>query len=100
MALADKPYLSSLWERDIDFLLLEEFHSEPAFVRWFVSTATGRPLENVSSFDGAWRSVSNAALGGESDLLVLASLADQKHALLIENKIDAIAQPDQGLRYF
>jgi hypothetical protein len=48
---------------------------------------------------GAWHSVTHPSLG-ESDLIAVAVSAEGlRHALLIENKVDAPAQPDQALRY-
>jgi len=83
----------SLAERDVDMLLLEEFNVSAEFSSWFYSKVTGA---NCSpDCDGAWHSVSDSNLG-ESDLVVLYS---DGSAILLENKIDAVAQPDQGLRY-
>jgi len=45
--------------------------------------------------DGAWHSVTDAVLG-ESDIL---AIYKNRHAVLIENKIDAVVQPEQGERY-
>jgi hypothetical protein len=95
--LKDLPFLQSVDERDIDFVLLEECHSEPEFVRWFahkVITDCGDKVE----FAGAWHSVSDPRLG-ESDIVLLVRGRTVKTAILIENKIDAFAQPDQAARY-
>lgn len=87
----------SITERDVDLLLLEEFLVSEPFANWFVSEATGHPLS--IKLIGAWHSVSDALLG-ESDLIVkLTSEAGVTEAILIENKIDAIAQTEQGYRY-
>ena len=42
MALSHRPYLGSLCERDMDLLLLEEFHAEPDFVRWCIKGEPSR----------------------------------------------------------
>src|SRR6267143_1091737 len=97
MSLSKMPYLQSVAEREMDFLLLEEFHSEPAFVTWFASHVMGKPLEEVSSL-GVWHSISDSS--GESDLVLVVRIGETKHAILIENKIDALPQPEQGTRYF
>lgn len=97
MALADLPFLQSVDERDVDFVLLEEFHSDPAFVRWFFEKVTGKPYNN-GRFVGAWHSISDPCLG-ESDLTVVIESNDKRFGVLIENKIDALAQPEQAGRY-
>src|SRR5262249_28322423 len=98
MPLSDTPYVSYVCERDIDFVLLEEFHSEPDFVRWFAAKVTGQAPEEINLLDGPWHSVCDSTLG-ESDLVLLVRVRDHKHAILIENKVDATAQPDQAMRY-
>jgi len=83
----------SVSERDIDFLLLEEFNVCTEFSSWFYTKVTGE--DNPLVCKGAWHSIVDSALG-ESDLVVL--YADGS-ALLLENKVDAVAQPEQGERY-
>lgn len=43
-------YLQSVAERDIDLLLMEEFHVDPTFAVW-LAEQTG--IEGSSEFDGA-----------------------------------------------
>jgi hypothetical protein len=74
-------------------LLLEELNVSNDFSVWFYSVIT-KNNDNPSA-KGAWHSISDPALG-ESDLI---TIYDNGLALLIENKIDAIAQPEQGMRY-
>ncbi|OGO76779.1 MAG: PD-(D/E)XK nuclease superfamily protein [Chromatiales bacterium RIFOXYA1_FULL_46_5] len=84
-------------ERDVDLLILEEFIVSDSFSNWFVSTVLGQSIE--CSTVGAWHSVSDP-LFGESDLVYIYKLnSGSSHALLIENKIDAQAQPEQSTRY-
>jgi hypothetical protein len=86
-------YLASVAERDVDLLLLEEFHASEEFVAWFCDTI------GVSSavFDGAWHSVSD--VDGETDIL-LRVMCDGRHVgVLIENKIAANEQERQADRY-
>lgn len=83
----------SVAERDIDMLLLEEFNVSSEFASWFYSKVTGK--SQAPDCTGAWHSVSDSTLG-ESDLVVL---YDDGSAILIENKVDAVAQRDQGERY-
>ncbi|KAA0213446.1 MAG: hypothetical protein DYG94_12420 [Leptolyngbya sp. PLA3] len=94
----DLPCLKAVTERDVDLLLLEELEVNDDFARWFIA-ACG--LESAASVlpDRIKHSVSHARLG-ESDLVLLYQTPDAKQAaILIENKIDAIQQPEQAMRY-
>lgn len=87
----------SITERDIDLLVLEELNVSDEFAHWLVC----RVKEEVVSTHivGAWHSVVDTLLG-ESDLVFIYQLDDlANQAVLIENKIDAEAQPAQGERY-
>jgi hypothetical protein len=86
-------YLATVEERDIDLLLMEEFHISPAFVSWFANQ-TG--MTNVS-FAGAWHGVSDT--DGQTDLLLRVLFDDRRIAILIENKIAAPEQSRQDERY-
>ena len=85
--------VEAVTERDVDLLLLEELNVSDDFSTWFYSTVTKN--NDKPSFKGAWHSISDPVLG-ESDLV---AIYDNGMAILIENKIDAIAQPEQGRRY-
>ena len=90
-------FVESINERDIDFLLLEELRVSPEFRDWISSRVFGRPI--FKTFNGAWHSVVDANLG-ESDLIFIFEAEDSTStAILIENKINAEAQPNQGKRY-
>lgn len=90
-------FVESITERDIDFLLLEELQVSTEFHDWLSSRVFGRPI--FKSHIGAWHSVVDPALG-ESDLIFIFEAEDgTSTAILIENKINAEAQPDQGKRY-
>lgn len=90
--------LELVTERDIDLLILEELLSNDGFSRSFIFRAVPS-LSEGWTFGGAWHSVTHPSLG-ESDLIAVAVFGDgQRHGLLIENKVDAPAQPDQALRY-
>ena len=82
-------------ERDIDILILEEFISSQAFANIFLSRIG---MSDVDVVD-VEHSKTDAELG-ESDITVIVQGANKKHGLLIEDKIDAVAQPDQCKRYF
>lgn len=86
-------YLVAVAERDIDLLLMEEFHANPAFVSWFCDRL-GFP---EARFDGAWHSVFDA--DGETDLLLRVHANGCRVGVLIENKISAPEQVTQDQRY-
>lgn len=87
-------YLQSVAERDIDLLLMEEFHVSPDFVSWFASWAG---IEPDATFDGAWHSLSDA--DGETDLLLRVRVGTKRVAILVENKVGAPPQDEQDIRY-
>jgi hypothetical protein len=86
--------LSGICERDIDLLLLEEFVSSPAFLRWFLESV------NIPKYDdlvSAEKSVSTSS--GESDLELSVNARMGVVKVLIEDKVDAGFQQDQPERY-
>lgn len=97
MSLLESPFIY-LSERDIDLLVLEEMIVSSSFREWF-ATKVSLVASPAATFLGARHSVWDPALG-ESDLIALWCQADGcRVALLIENKINAPAQPNQGARY-
>ncbi|HQR02855.1 MAG TPA: hypothetical protein PK974_01960 [Rhodocyclaceae bacterium] len=90
-------FIESVSERDIDLLLLEELEVSEEFRDWLSSRVFGRPV--YGTHVGAWHSVTDPALG-ESDLIfVFTDERGTTTGILIENKISAEAQPNQGDRY-
>ncbi|WP_027996865.1 PD-(D/E)XK nuclease family protein [Simplicispira psychrophila] len=81
-------------ERDIDLLLLEEINVNSDFSSWLFRLTMPQCLD-MPACTGAWHSVIHPQLG-ESDIVVKYA---NGHAILIENKVDAPAQPDQAARY-
>jgi hypothetical protein len=86
------------YERDIDLLLAEEFSVSAIFATWF--------LEQTKSFKGIDAKVldvyvSRSDSTGESDLVVVFERlgGGNRFALHIEDKIDALLQPEQEARY-
>ncbi len=93
----DINFLANVTERDIDFLVLEELQVTHGFRDWFSARVFERPV--FKTHVGAWHSVVDAEFG-ESDLVFIFEAEDGSiKAVLIENKINANAQPDQGRRY-
>ena len=85
-----------LSEHDMDMLFLQLFSIDTGFTSLFLNTASF----NVDNFsiDSIELSKSDPKLG-ESDITVLLTAGKKKVALLIEDKIDAIAMPEQAARY-
>lgn len=95
--LLDIKFIASVAERDIDLVVLEELSVSDEFREWVAARVLGEPAfrEDI----GAWHSVLDSE-HGESDLVfIFTSQQGQRIAVLIENKIDASPQPDQGNRY-
>lgn len=86
-------YLQSVTERDIDLLLMEEFHVSDEFVTWFCGELG---LHGVSPA-GTWHSLSDT--DGESDLLLRVLKEGRRLGILIENKVAAPEQDLQAERY-
>jgi hypothetical protein len=85
---------SGINERDIDFLLMEEFTTSPNFLAWFLARAN---VLGDNTLTSVAHSVSTA--NGETDIeLRLESAAGVKY-ILVENKIGAPLQPRQAERY-
>ena len=83
-------------ERDTDLLFLEEWCVNDEFAQWILERFG--ISEKFSRFDG-FHSVTDPQYG-ESDLLLIAENGSNKVAILLENKVDAIAQESQAERYF
>lgn len=82
-------------ERDIDLLILEEFVSNPEFASIFLK-AVG--ISGDYTVETAIHSKMDAEFG-ESDIVFILNINGKRHALHIEDKIDAIAMPNQSGRY-
>lgn len=82
-------------ERDMDFLIMEEFVASSEFANLFLSKTK---IEGDFSIISATHSLTDPKLG-ESDIEIIISCGGIKHAVLIENKINAVAAPEQYLRY-
>ena len=85
---------SDVSEHDMDMLFLEEFVCSRRFLEIFTSMI-GIDDANVVSVHA---SKTDVALG-ESDMTVIIESKGEKIGLLIEDKVDAIAMPEQSARY-
>jgi hypothetical protein len=92
-ALEARSPFSWLRERDIDLLLCAELHACGG-PKNLLASRLGYP---DSEFSGAW--VSHAEHDGESDLIAAFETKDGLVLALVENKIAAPFQPEQGQRY-
>lgn len=96
---------ASVAERDVDFLLIEEFRSSVAFQEWFRRRSFPEPaLSNPDHFrlTKVFHSLSSSAGGlGEMDIVVAYEwdTPAKRAAILIEDKIDASFQDRQAERY-
>ena len=83
-------------ERDIDLLILEEFISNPEFASIFLK-AVG--ISDAYTIGTAIHSKMDAELG-ESDIVFVLNINGKRHALHIEDKIDAPTMSKQSERYY
>lgn len=90
-------FIAYVAERDIDLLLLEEFSVSDEFRKWFSSRAAEK-FEYLTSV-GVWHSIVGGTLGESDIVFVYKAQSGERIAILIENKIDALPQPDQAARY-
>ena len=82
-------------ERDMDLLIMEEFICSPQFARIFLDTVG---ITCDYTIDQVIHSMRDADLG-ESDIVFILNFGDKRHAIHIEDKIDALAMPNQSGRY-
>ena len=87
--------VEAIQERDVDLILLEELSTDNSFCEWFIKELS---LPDLTSVNGAWKSISDFGLG-ETDILFSYNSNEQKIYVLIENKIYALFQNEQYKRY-
>ena len=105
--MADTPAPTErVYERHLDLLLAQELECNDTFFHWFLNQCSERPLYDTALATreiviGHWDPMERQSqYAGEDDLYVSVVLADgQQLVLLIENKIDAVLQPNQIGRY-
>ncbi len=90
-----KVYFSDISEHDMDMLIMEELVSSDDFLRLFTEMVA---IPNACVLS-AYSSKTDPFLG-ESDITIIVESHGEKIGLLIEDKIDAIAMPEQASRYF
>ena len=88
---------STISERDMDMLFLNAFSTEEEFLQLFIKKTD---IKNSSKAIINSIELSRTERGlGESDITVVFSIGKKTYGLLIEDKIDAIAMPEQHSRY-
>ena len=87
---------NTISERDMDLLFIESITTDPGFAS-FVIEKTDLKGKSVHVLH-AELSKADSYLG-ESDITVIVDVEGTKYGLLIEDKIDAIAMPEQHDRY-
>lgn len=80
-------------ERDIDLFIINKFMNDDKFKEIFLRKIKKEKFEVVSCIH------SYKDNDGESDITIILSNSEEKIALLIEDKINAIAMPNQRKRY-
>lgn len=91
----------SVYERDMDFLFMRKLAQDKAFVRKFFLECKELAEKHYDKADFTVEKVAHSVTteDGESDIEVILSVDGKRIALLIEDKIDAVAQPEQAERY-
>lgn len=82
-------------ERDMDMLFLNAFSTDKGFLKLFIGK-TDLPKDDYA-VSAVY--LSKADRDGESDITVIFETSGVKYGLLVEDKIDAIAMPEQPERY-
>ncbi len=96
MAAERIPIVQTVCEADIDWIICLELNTCREFAAWLCAKVFGPEVAWCQS--EAWRSVKTAP--GESDLLWrVTDESRSRHLALVENKINAAAQPEQCERY-
>lgn len=81
-------------ERDMDFMMMEEFGASQEFADIFLSKVGKAGAKVVYIYHSKYEKHM-----GESDMIIITEFEGRRHALLIEDKIDAEAMPYQSSRY-
>ena len=91
--------LVALRERHIDRLLSEELEASPAFAAWFSRTVFGARVPEAEPTSCS-TTIGHHRVAGETDILVKLGWGSGTSAIIhVEDKLGALPQPDQALRY-
>lgn len=90
--------IEAIGEQEVDFSMAQLVETSDAFLRWFVSQTD--PDIEVAAYIGGVIHASYAG-EGESDIeFGVRTETGDRHLVLVENKIDAVKQPNQIKRYY
>jgi putative lipoic acid-binding regulatory protein len=89
-----KIQIDATLERDMDLLIIEEFITDKEFANIFLSKVDIGDYE----IEEAIHSKTDAEFG-ESDIVFILKVSGKRHAIHIEDKVDAMAMPNQCDRY-
>jgi len=97
MTITDGVSVSNVLERDVDLVVIQLLQTDLRFHEWFFEQFA--PTHELTEFLGVEHSVTDSK--GESDIVFGGQVRDdQRHLLLVENKIDAAKQDRQAERYY
>lgn len=90
-----------IYERDMDLLFMRKLAQDKAFLRRFFLMGEELSAKGYDKADFTVEKVAHSVTteDGESDIEAVLLIEGKKVALLIEDKIDAVAMPDQAARY-
>lgn len=90
-----------VYERDMDLLFMRKIANDESFVRHFFLNAEQLVAKGYNKETFVVEKIAHSVMteDGESDIEAILSLCGKKVALLIEDKIDAVAMPEQAARY-
>ena len=90
-----------IYERDMDLLFMRKLAQDKAFLRRFFLMGEELSAKGYDKADFSIEKVAHSVTteDGESDIEAVLLIEGKKVALLIEDKIDAVAMPDQAARY-
>ena len=94
-----KLVLESVAERDVDLLVINKFMTDWKFANAFCSFLKNPSPIDVNDIKVDEVHHSQMDNDGESDIFIIIRSNEKRIGIFIENKIDAIAMPDQHGRY-
>ena len=86
-------------EKDIDMLIMDRVSKNGAVLDLIVQIVSDEIPGDLLAYELESITHSAATRNGESDLVIVLAGKNSRHAILIEDKIDAPAQPQQAKRY-
>ncbi len=101
MGVEMKIQFDGVYERDMDFLFMRKIANDKSFVKKFFLEAEQLCANGYNTAEFSVESVAHSVIteDGESDIEAILKIGNKRIALLIEDKIDAVAMPEQAARY-